>query len=151
MKHLLALITAWLMFPALAADVAYDEAADAPAQIRAALAEAAQTHREVLLVFGANWCGDCKVLDQALKQGPSAELVARGFTVVKVNVGRFDRHLDLAERYGVPLKKGIPAVAILSPDERVRYVTRAGELADARSMGERGIYEFFTHAGEVIR
>jgi hypothetical protein len=26
--------------------------------------------------------------------------------MVKVNVGKFDRNLDIAEAYGVPLKKG---------------------------------------------
>jgi protein disulfide-isomerase len=43
----------------------------------------------------------------------------------------------------VPLKNGIPAIVILSPKNQVLYVTRAGELADARNMGDSGIYEFF--------
>jgi protein disulfide-isomerase len=62
---------------------------------------------------------------------------------VKVNVGRFDKNLDIAKSYGVPLEKGIPAVVILSNQNQVLYATREGELADARRMGERGIYEFF--------
>ena len=110
--------------------------------IRQALSDAAQTGRSVIVVFGANWCGDCKVLDLAMKQGLSAPLVAREFRVVKVDVGRFDRNVGVAESYGVPLKNGIPAVVILSAANKVLYVTRAGELADARNMGETGIYAF---------
>jgi protein disulfide-isomerase len=41
------------------------------------------------------------------------------------------------------LKKGIPAVVIISAKNEVLYVTREGELADARKMGDKGIYDFF--------
>jgi protein disulfide-isomerase len=33
----------------------------------------------------------------------------------------------------------------LSPADKVIYATRAGELADARHMGEDGIYNFFAN------
>jgi protein disulfide-isomerase len=145
-EHLLALIATLLALAVHAADGPYDEAANAQADIQAALAQAATSGQAVLVVFGANWCGDCKVLDQALRQGPSAALVAREFKLVKVNVGRFDRNVEIALGYGVPLKKGIPAVAILSAAHQVLYVTRAGELADARNMGERGIHDFLAKA-----
>ena len=122
---------------------AYDEAADARLEIQQGLARAAAAEVPLLVVFGANWCPDCRVLDLALKSGASAALIARDFRIVKVDVGRFDRNLDLAEAYGVPLKKGIPAVAVLSPRGKVIYATRAGELADARTMGDAGIHDFF--------
>lgn len=127
--------------PASAA-LPYDETADARADLDRALAEAGRTQRRVLLVFGANWCEDCRAFDRALKAPATAALVARRFRVVKVDVGRFDRNLDLAEAYGNPIGKGIPAAVVLSADHRVLYATRAGELADARRMGEAGIHRF---------
>ena len=126
-----------------AAAPAYDEAADAKVEIQSALVQAQRTKVPVLVVFGANWCGDCKVLDMAFKSGASAPLVQKHFRVVKVNVGKFDRNIDVAEAYGLPLKNGIPAIVMLSPAGRVMYATRAGELADARNMGDTAIYEFF--------
>jgi protein disulfide-isomerase len=126
-----------------AADPMYNETADAKAEIKQALAQANSAGVPVLVIFGANWCGDCKVLDMAIKEGASAPLVAKEFKVVKVDVGRFDHNVDIAQSYGVPLKKGIPAVVVLSPKNQVLYVTREGELADARKMGESGIYDFF--------
>jgi thioredoxin 1 len=69
--------------------------------------------------------------------------MARDFVVVKVDVGRFKKHLDLAEQYGVPLKKGIPAMAVLDAQGRVLYATREGEIGDARVMGEAGLAKFF--------
>ena len=133
----------FLATAAVAADRPYNEAADAKVDIQQALTQASAANTPVIVVFGANWCGDCRALDAAMKTGASAPLFARDFKIVKVNVGRFDKNVDVAKSYGVPLEKGIPAVAILSPHNEVLYATREGELADARSMGDKGIYEFF--------
>ena len=127
----------------LAADGPYNETADAKAEIQQALGQAAAAKVPVLVVFGANWCPDCKVLDLAMKEGSTAPLMAQHYRVVKVDVGRFNRNTDIAEAYGVPLKKGIPAVAVLSAQGQVLYATQAGELADARKMGDGGILDFF--------
>jgi len=128
---------------ALAADRPYNPSADAKADIHAALEQAAPAKQPVLLIFGANWCKDCRALDKALKAPANAELIAKEFVVVKVDVGNFDRHMDIAERYGNAVKKGIPAAAVLSPKQELLYTTRGGELADARQMSETGVYDFF--------
>lgn len=142
-KTLAALLLAAAAPLALAATGPYDEAADAKAEIQSTQMAARQAKLPVLVVFGANWCGDCKVLDMAFKSGAAAPLIARHFKVVKVDVGRFSKNTDIAEAYGVVLKKGIPAVAVLSEQGQVLYATKAGELADARNMGDTAIYEFF--------
>ncbi|MBL0143721.1 MAG: thioredoxin family protein [Betaproteobacteria bacterium] len=134
-----------------AAGQPYHEGANAKEEIRQALLQATSAKVPVLVVFGANWCGDCKALDIAMKSGSSAPGIARDFKVVKVDVGRFDRNVDIAEAYGIPLKKGIPAVVVLSAQNEVVYATRGGELADARRMGESGIHEFFLRASAAAR
>ena len=139
----LALVLAFALTLAHAAPLPYDEKADAKADLQRALSAAKSSGMPVLVIFGANWCPDCRALDQALSTGKNAELVAREFKVVKVDVGNFDRNLDLAARYGNPIKKSIPAAVVLSPEDQVLYATRLGELADARHMSDTGIYEFF--------
>lgn len=126
-----------------AAPLPYDEAADAKADVKHTLAEAKKANKPVLIIYGANWCEDCRALDKALHEGRNAALVNREFKVVKVDVGRFDKNLDVAEAYGNPIKKGIPGAAVLSPDGKLLYLTKLGELADARHMSETGIYDFF--------
>ena len=144
MKPALALAALLFAFNAHAAvDGPYNEAANAKADIRQALAQSRTTATPVLVIFGANWCGDCRMLDTAMKTGKSAPLIRQEFRVVKVDVGKFDRNVDVADTYGVPLKKGIPAAVVLSPEGKVLHATRAGELADARKMGEDGVYEYF--------
>ena len=123
----------------------YDEAADARLALKNTIAAAKSANIDVLIIFGANWCEDCRALDRALSSGKNATLMEKSFKIVKIDIGRFDRNMDIAAVYGNPTRKGIPAAVILVPDtHEVRYVTRAGELADARRMSESGIYEFFS-------
>jgi protein disulfide-isomerase len=129
-----------------AGELPYNQTADSRAELKQALIEAHQTQKPVLVIFGANWCEDCRALDNALKTGKNADLIAQEFEVVKIDVGRFNRNLDIAKVYGDPIKKGIPAAVILSPDSQVLYSTRAGELADARRMNDEGVYGFFKEA-----
>ena len=151
MKILFALYLVFVSLAAPAAEQRYNETADAKLDIKQAIAQAASSNTPVIVVFGANCCADCKMLDHAIKSGASAALLARDFKVVKVNVGRFDKNLDIIQAYGVPLKKGIPAVVILSAKNEVLYVTKEGELADAQKMGDHGIYEFFKRVTEPYR
>jgi thioredoxin 1 len=151
MKILHILVFAWFTTGALAADKPYDENADARVEIKQALAEAATNQMPIILVFGANWCPDCLVLDSAMKKGASASLLARDFKIVKIDVGQKDKNLDIAHAYGVPVTNGIPAVAIISARNEVLYATKEGELSNARKMGEAGIYKFFKRVTEESR
>ena len=119
----------------------YNESASADSEVQQALAAARVDHKPILLVFGANWCPDCRDLDKAM-HGTSRTLVEGRFTVVKIDVGNFDKNLELAQRFGNPIKQGIPAIVVLSGTGEVVYSTKGGELANARYMGETGIYEF---------
>jgi thioredoxin 1 len=151
MRKILMLLLGLIAAIAIAAPQPYDESADAKASVQQALDAAQTDHVPVLVVFGANWCEDCRALDLALKTGRNAEQIAREFKVVKVDVGKFNRNLDIARAYGDPIKKGIPAAVVLSADNRVLYATRAGELADARRMGESGIFDFFKAVSQTSK
>lgn len=121
---------------------AYDETADAQAELSKALSQAQASKKKVLVIFGANWCKDCLELDKSIK-GQNEAMIKAKFVLVKIDVGRFDKNLSIANAYGNPIKKGIPAAVVLKADNSLLYATKAGELADARRMGDHGIAEFF--------
>ena len=72
-----------------------------------------------------------------------ASLIARDFVVVKVDVGRYDKNLDIAEKFGVPISKGIPAMSVLGPHGKLLYAQGQGQFANARSMPYKDFTEFF--------
>ena len=137
-------LAAFLSLCAFAADMpVYDESADAQAQVSQALAKAKADNKQVMIVFGANWCGDCKMLDGEFKKPALKALLDANYVVVKVDVNRFNKNLDVVKPYGEVIKKGIPSIVIATPANQLVYATNGGELADARKMGEAGVAEFF--------
>jgi thioredoxin 1 len=129
-----------------ASEPIYDESAVAKKQIAAAIAEASRPGhppRNVVLVFGANWCLDCRTLDAQMHQGELASLLEKHFVVVKIDVGRMDKNLEVATKYGVPVKNGIPAVAVLNSKGKLLYAQDQGQFADARHMNPESFMAFF--------
>ena len=151
MRQLLLLLAFLLLGCTPKASGPYDEHGDAKAALQSALAAAMAANRPVFVVFGANWCEDCRALDKAMNAEPSASLIARSFHVVKIDVGNFDRNLDIVAAYDNPIKKGIPAAVLLSPDGKAIYATRAGELSSARRMGDNGIHEFLARLAKLAK
>jgi thiol:disulfide interchange protein len=106
----------------------YSETSNATADIAAALLRARREHKRVLLDFGGNWCGDCQVLDIYYHQSPNAELLAKNYIVVHVNIGHMDKNVDVAKKYNVPITKGVPALAIIDAHGNLLYSERAKEF-----------------------
>lgn len=126
-----------------AAPQPYDESADADAAFKAAQAEAATARKPILVIFGANWCPDCRVLAHMLTRGKLAGWVQARYILVKVDVGNWDKNLALAAQLGYPIQKGIPAASVVSADGQLLAATQAGELAAVRRMGEAAVLTLF--------
>lgn len=121
----------------------YDKNADAKADIAEAVSKAKKDRERVLLVFGANWCYDCHVLDKAFHQSDVAALLQKNFQVVHVDIGDDGKkNNDVAAEYQVPLGKGIPAIAVLDSDGKLLYAQKNGEWESARSMDPDDIITF---------
>lgn len=72
-----------------------------------------------------------------------ASLLEQNFVVVMVNVGRFNKNLDLAKQYRVPVKNGIPTLAILDSSGHLLHTTDQREFTNARHMSYDSIKAFF--------
>jgi thiol:disulfide interchange protein len=120
----------------------YPTVESANADLKAAFAEARRTHKRVLIDFGGDWCGDCQVLDIYFNQAPNAELLAKNFVKVNINIGREDANLDIAHKYGVPVH-GVPALAVLDSDGKV-LMAQDKEFSDMRYMQASSVTDFLT-------
>jgi thiol:disulfide interchange protein len=130
--------------PLHAAERIYPEAARASADIESALKQAAQTHRRVLVDFGGDWCTDCRILDLNFRRPENASLLESRYVLVHVNVGDkgITQNFTIAERYGIPLRKGVPALAVLESDGRLVYSQKNGEFESMRSMDPKSVNAF---------
>ena len=122
----------------------YPEISRAEGDVRAALQVAAKDNKRVLVDFGGNWCTDCKVLDINFKKPENAAILDARYVLVHVNVGDkgINSNFELAERYGIKLRKGVPALAVLDSKGKVLYAQAQGEFADMRSMDPKSVNDF---------
>ena len=140
-----ALVALWALvfaLPAHALPDIYPAPEQAQADLAAALKQAAAQHRRVIVDFGGNWCTDCHVLDSYMHDATNQPLVEANFVVVHVNIGRIDRNQDIAERYGIPLGKGVPALAVLDERGKLLYSQTGGEFEDMRHMNAGALTQF---------
>jgi hypothetical protein len=140
-----------LQQPTSTSKVIYAPGIDARAEISHALALAAQQHKRVLIVFGANWCYDCHVLDLAFHRADVETVLRKNYEVVHVDVGEGDKNQDLMQQYQVPMKKGIPAVAVLDSSGKLLYSQQGGEFEKARALAPEDVLAFLNKWKPVAR
>ena len=131
-----------LQQPASTSKVIYVPGVDAHAEIKHALELAAKGHKRVLVVFGANWCYDCHVLDLAFHRSDVAGVLRQNFEVVHIDVGEGDKNQDLMQEYQVPMKRGIPAIAVLDGNGKLLYSQKDGEFEKARALAPEDVLQF---------
>jgi thioredoxin 1 len=120
----------------------YNERVNAHAEIKDALEKAAAGHKRVIVVFGANWCYDCHVLDKAFHRPDAAAIIAANYEVVHVDIGKGEKNQDLMTKYEVPLKRGIPGLAVLDADGKLVYSQKNGEFENARALAPEDFLAF---------
>jgi thioredoxin 1 len=120
----------------------YNERVNAHAEIKDALEKAAAGHKRVIVVFGANWCYDCRVLDAAFHRDDLAAILAANYEVVHVDIGKGEKNQDLAKKYEVPLSRGVPGLAVLDSNGKLVYSQKNGEFENARALAPEDFLAF---------
>lgn len=112
----------------------FDESRNAMMDVDAALAAASISGRNILLVLGANWCHDSRGLAANFERPELAAVIEDNYELVWVDVGRRDRNLDIAARFGVFEVLGTPTVLIVSPDGNLLNVDSVHDWRNAASI-----------------
>jgi thiol-disulfide isomerase/thioredoxin len=133
---------------ALAAADPYPPPANAAADLQRARARAGRSGKLLMVVFGGNWCPDCRALHDRLHESPVREYVEAHFEVVNVNIGEMNANLGIAKDLGVSLKKGVPAAAFFAPDGKPVGITNQGELEPARQYNAQQVLTFLRRVAE---
>jgi thioredoxin 1 len=140
-----------LQQPTSTSKVIYTPGVDAHTEIKNALQLAAKGNKRVLVVFGANWCYDCHVLDLAFHRSDVAGVLQQNFEVVHVDVGEGDKNQDLMAEYQVPMKRGIPAIAVLDSKGKLLFSQKGGEFEKARALAPEDVLQFLNKWKPVAR
>jgi hypothetical protein len=127
----------------------YPAATQARADLATALQSAAQSHKRILVEFGANSDPDSQRLDQYFHDKNNLHIQESSFIPVFVNTDATNRgycacdaNRVLASQYSISFDKGIPALAVLSEKGELIYSQKNGEFADMRHLKSSDLTEF---------
>ena len=132
------------------AHLPYQPDADARLDIAAAKRRAATDGKFLMVTFGANWCPDCLTLHRNLQDPATRDYAESHFEIVNVDVGDFDKNVEVARDLGVTVN-GIPLAAFFLPDGRPICDTSRGELEPSRHYTSREILGFLREVAEYRR
>lgn len=123
----------------------YDEKSDGARQIMEARDQAKADNRRVLVMWGENRCEFCVHLNRLLHEDPSIkQLVETEFVWIKVDIGKFDKHIDLAQSYNVPLLEqgfGAPAFCVIDPVSNQSVAVIGGNAMVAKPMTMTHVFD----------
>jgi len=105
----------------------FDPARDAAADIKAAVAEAARTHRRVLIDVGGEWCIWCHRLDSLYATHPDlSAYLTKHYVLVKVNYSKENKNEQVLSQY--PKIPGYPHYFVLDNDGKLLHSQDTGAL-----------------------
>ena len=122
----------------------YDEKADADRAVAQAKARAKKNRKLLLIDLGGNWCGDCRVLAGLMELPEVKAFVDAHYVVVMVDVGRFNKNLQIPARWGIKDRlEGVPAVLVVDPaSNKLIDAGHIAALADARHMDPQSVTDW---------
>jgi hypothetical protein len=114
-------------------DAPFEAGRNADGDIDAALARARTSGKRVLIDLGGNWCADCRILAGLMDLPEMERFLDAHYEVVNVDVGRFNRNLQIPARYGIPVRRdGVPAILIVDAGGRLLNAGHTSAIQDAR-------------------
>ncbi len=116
--------------PAPKKEPIYDIKADGKTQIDRALAQAKASKKNVLVQFGANWCGWCyKLHDLFAADKQIGEVLKKNYVVVLIDVDQ-NHNSETNLKYGNPSQFGLPAIIVLDASGKLIKTQDSGKLED---------------------
>jgi thiol-disulfide isomerase/thioredoxin len=124
-------------------DRPFDETANANALVDAAFARAKHSGKDVMIDLGGNWCADCRILSGLMERPELHTFLASHYEMVTVDVGRFDKNLQIPARFGITTRlEGVPAILIATPDGKLVNAGKVSAIEDARHMTPQALADW---------
>ncbi|WP_439632800.1 thioredoxin family protein [Glycocaulis sp.] len=132
-----------------AIDEPYSAEADAHGELDAAYERAAERGTRVLVKFGGNWCPDCRIFAGMLELAPVRAYADAHYEIVAVDVGRYERNMDVVARFGLDELEGVPTVIITNAQGEIINTGTSAEWRTARERNPQDVLDYLTRYAEA--
>ena len=112
-------------------------------QINDFLDETLQQSKQPILIFGGNWCPDCRILDGTLQLPTIKKFMNKNYNIMHIDVGRYDKNMELISYFGIPKEKGVPRVLVFDKNKIVINKKSTKEWTTARDRRKQEVFDYF--------
>ena len=99
--------------------------------------------KQPVIIFGGNWCPDCRILEGTLAMPTIKKFIDQHYQIMHIDIGRYDRNMELMNHLNIESKKGVPRVVILDFEKNIVNSTTSSEWTTARDRKQQEIYNYF--------
>ena len=108
-----------------------------------------QSGKQPILIFGANWCPDCRIFSGTINIPKIKSYIDSNFDILYIDVKRYEINMKLMEEYGIPSAEGIPRVLVFDINKRLLNNSNTAEWRTARERSKQDIFNFFQEMNVV--
>jgi thioredoxin-related protein len=124
----------------------YNPAADAKADIKAAVQQAAKEGKHVLLQIGGNWCGWCiRFHDKVNSNDTLKTALDKNYVTYNLNYSPENENTDVLASLGYPERFGFPVFVILDGKGIRLHTQNSAYLEEGKGHNTEKVLEFFNH------
>ena len=105
--------------------------------------ETIAANKQPILMFGANWCPDCRIFAGTMNIPKIKAYIEERFNVLYIDVKRYEINMHLMEEFGIPSAEGIPRLLVFDKDKNLLNNSRTAEWRTARDRSSQEIFDFF--------
>ena len=98
--------------------------------------------KQAVVIFGANWCPDCRILAGTLKLPSVDKFIRENYSILHVDLGKYDINMSLLEVLGIPKQEGVPRVIIFDKEGKVLNLDANDRWRTARDSKQQGIFNY---------
>lgn len=108
-----------------------------------------QSDKQPILIFGANWCPDCRIFSGTMNIPKIKSYIDKNFHILYVDVKRYEINMELMEEYGIPSAEGIPRVLVFDKNKNLLNNSNTAEWRTARDRSTQEIFNFFQEMNSI--
>ena len=111
-------------------------------KLKTFIQETTSIKKQPIIIFGANWCPDARLLDGVLHLPSVKNFIDKHCDVLNIDVGNYEINTELLRFFDFAIKDGIPRVFILNLKGETINLETNDRMRTAREHSAQEIFEY---------
>ena len=107
------------------------------------ITNAVQERKQPIVIFGANWCPDARLLEAVLQLPSVQNFLNPKCNILNVDVGDYEINIELFKYFDPEIETGIPRVFILDINGKKLNIDSNDKMRTARQQSPQEIFDYF--------